>query len=111
MTRKPKSSRYDIFYLFRPISNLHVCAQERLKREQMAANKTREGYEDADEEDDQPGLSKDGKRFKKMLRNRDDNEAYDSEEEENPYASSVWYFSDSSAVYLLMDFIARGGGG
>ena len=97
-TRKPKSSRYDIFYLFRSIPNLHVCVQERLKREQMAANKTREGYEDADEEDDQPGLSKDGKRFKKMLRNRDDNEAYDSEEEEIAVAECI--YSNSKEYYI-----------
>ncbi|KAJ8469554.1 hypothetical protein ONZ45_g16853 [Pleurotus djamor] len=62
---------------------------ERLKREQKAANKTQEGYIDADEEEQEGALSKDGKRYKKMLRNRDGNDAYDSEEEENPYASSV----------------------
>ncbi len=62
-----------------------------MKREQKAANKTQEGYIDADEEEEGGTLSKDGKRYKKMLRNRDGNDAYDSEEEENPYASSVGF--------------------
>ncbi|KAL0950030.1 hypothetical protein HGRIS_010038 [Hohenbuehelia grisea] len=62
---------------------------ERMKRDQRAANKTREGYVDADEDDDEGALTKDGKRFKKMLRNRDGNEAYESDDEENPYASSA----------------------
>ncbi|KAG9219356.1 hypothetical protein CCMSSC00406_0001766 [Pleurotus cornucopiae] len=71
---------------------------ERMKREQKAANKTQEGYIDADEEEEGGTLTKDGKRYKKMLRNRDGNDAYDSEEEENPYASSVEEEEDEDMV-------------
>ncbi|KAF9075808.1 hypothetical protein BDP27DRAFT_1380466 [Rhodocollybia butyracea] len=64
--------------------------EERLKKEYKNANKTHEGYiDESEEEDDNPGMSKQAKRMQKMLRSREGNNVYDSEEEENnPYASS-----------------------
>ncbi|KAJ3736365.1 transcription initiation factor [Lentinula guzmanii] len=64
--------------------------EERLKKEYKNANKTREGYiDESDEEEEKPGMSKQAKRMQKMLRNREGNDVYDSEDEEdNPYASS-----------------------
>lgn len=65
--------------------------QERLKREYTRANKTREaGVVDTDdEEDDENKLTKEGKTLKKLMRNYEKNSAYGSDDEENPYASSV----------------------
>ena len=64
--------------------------QERLKREYKSANKQREGYVDESDEDDDKGrLTKDGRAIKKLIRNLEKNNAYDSDEEKNPYASSV----------------------
>lgn len=64
--------------------------QERLKREYKLANKRREGYiDESDEEEDESQLSKDGKSLKKLMRKLEKNVAYDSDEERNPYASSV----------------------
>lgn len=37
-------------------------------------------------------MSKQAKAMQKLIRNREGNDAYDSEEEENPYASSVSYY-------------------
>lgn len=64
--------------------------QERLKREYKLANKRREGYVDeSDEDEDESQLSKDGKSLKKLMRKLEKNVAYESDEERNPYASSV----------------------
>lgn len=64
--------------------------QERLKREYKLANKQREGYiDESDEEEDESQLSKDGKSLKKLMRKLEKNVAYESDEERNPYASSV----------------------
>jgi transcription initiation factor TFIIF subunit alpha len=64
--------------------------QERLKREYKNANKQRDGYVDeSDEEEGDGRLTKDGKAMKKLIRNLEKNNAYDSDEEKNPYASSV----------------------
>ncbi|KAJ3722947.1 hypothetical protein C8R42DRAFT_720109 [Lentinula raphanica] len=63
--------------------------EERLKKEYKNANKTREGYiDESDEEEEQPGMSKQAKKMQKMLRTREGNDVYESEEEDNPYASS-----------------------
>ncbi|GAW05329.1 transcription initiation factor iif subunit alpha [Lentinula edodes] len=64
--------------------------EERLKKEYKNANKTREGYiDESDEEEEKPGMTKQAKRMQKMLRAREGNDVYESEEEEdNPYASS-----------------------
>lgn len=63
--------------------------QERLKREYKAANKQRDtGVDDSDEKEE-PTKSKQAKAMQKMIRNREGNEAYESDEDENPYASSV----------------------
>ena len=64
--------------------------QERLKREYKLANKQREGYiDESDEDQDESQLSKDGKSLKKLMRKLEKNVAYESDEERNPYASSV----------------------
>lgn len=39
-------------------------------------------------------MSKQAKAMQKLIRNREGNEAYDSDEEENPYASSASIPSD-----------------
>ncbi|KII95213.1 hypothetical protein PLICRDRAFT_97799 [Plicaturopsis crispa FD-325 SS-3] len=63
--------------------------EERLKREYKTANKTQEGYVDESESDeDESKLTKEGKAMKKLIRNLEKNNAYDSDEEKNPYASS-----------------------
>ncbi|KAG6814181.1 hypothetical protein H0H92_000858 [Tricholoma furcatifolium] len=64
--------------------------EERLKREYKAANKQREaGVDESDDEEPLPGMSKQAKAMQKLIRNREGNDAYDSDEEENPYASSA----------------------
>jgi transcription initiation factor TFIIF subunit alpha len=70
--------------------SLSMCTQERLKREYKVANKQRDGHVvESDEEEEQSQLTKDGKAIKKLIRNLEKNTAYDSDEEKNPYASSV----------------------
>jgi transcription initiation factor TFIIF subunit alpha len=44
--------------------------------------------DESDDEDDEE-LTKDGKAMKKLIRNLESNTAYDSDDERNPYASSV----------------------
>ncbi|KAJ7591011.1 transcription initiation factor [Mycena floridula] len=62
--------------------------EERLKKEYKSANKTREAYIDDSDEDDTPGKTKQEKAMQKLIRNREGNDAYDSDEEKNPYATS-----------------------
>lgn len=63
--------------------------EERLKREYKTANKQRDtGVDDSDEKEE-PTKSKQAKAMQKMIRNREGNEVYESDEEENPYASSA----------------------
>ena len=65
--------------------------QERLKREYKTANKTREGYiDESDDDDDLAELTKEGKDMRKLMKKLEKNTAYDdSDDEKNPYASSV----------------------
>lgn len=44
---------------------------------------------DESDEEDEEELTKDGKAMKKLIRNLEKNTAYDSDDERNPYASSV----------------------
>jgi hypothetical protein len=44
---------------------------------------------DESDEEEEDELTKDGKAMKKLIRNLEKNNAYDSDEERNPYASSV----------------------
>jgi transcription initiation factor TFIIF subunit alpha len=61
-----------------------------MKREYQKANKHREAGVDEDEEEEEvPTADKSVKRMQKMIRSREGNNAYESEDEENPYASSV----------------------
>ena len=56
----------------------------------MTANKLRDaGVDESDEEDHDPTLTGAGKAIKKLMSKHEKNEAYDSDEESNPYASSV----------------------
>jgi transcription initiation factor TFIIF subunit alpha len=67
--------------------------QERLQREYMSANKQRDtGIDESDEEDLDPALTGAGKLIKKLMSKHEKNEAYESDEESNPYASSVVCF-------------------
>jgi len=64
--------------------------QERLKKEYKSANKQRDtGVDESDEETEGPTTSKQAKAMQKLIRNREDNEAYESDDEKNPYATSV----------------------
>lgn len=44
---------------------------------------------DVDEDEDEDELTRDGKSMKKLIRKMEKNTAYDSDDERNPYASSV----------------------
>ena len=69
--------------------------QERIKKEYRKAKATANGdeLEDTDDEDDQK-LSGAGKQMRKMLKKNDKSGQYDdSDEDKNPYASSVCYRS------------------
>ena len=44
---------------------------------------------ESDEEEELPTMSKQAKAMQRLIRNREGNEAYESDEEKNPYASSV----------------------
>ena len=56
----------------------------------MSANKQRDGHIDADsDEDTDPKLSGAGKRMKKLVSKHEKNDAYDSDEEGDPYGSGV----------------------
>lgn len=68
-----------------------ICrGQERLKREYKNANKQRDGHiDESEDEEDEEHLTGAGKAMKKLVRKIDKNAGYDSDEEKNPYASSV----------------------
>lgn len=69
--------------------------QERIKKEYRKAKAVANGdfVEDSDDEDD-PKLSGAGKQMQKMLKKNDKSGQYDdSDEDKNPYASSVCYRS------------------
>ncbi|PPQ77758.1 hypothetical protein CVT25_011193 [Psilocybe cyanescens] len=62
--------------------------EERLKKEYKNANKQREaGVDESDDDDDEPGQSKQEKAMQKLIRKTEGNDAYDSEDEKNPYFS------------------------
>jgi transcription initiation factor TFIIF subunit alpha len=44
---------------------------------------------DESEDEEEGRLTRDGKAMKKLIRNLEKNTAYDSDDEKNPYASSV----------------------
>ncbi|KAJ7890799.1 transcription initiation factor [Mycena leptocephala] len=62
--------------------------EERLKKEYKSANKQRDGHIDESDDEEMPGMSKQAKAMQKLIRNREGNDAYDSDDEKNPYASS-----------------------
>jgi len=77
--------------------------QERLKKEYKSANKQRDtGVDESDEEIEAPTTSKQAKAMQKLIRNREDNEAYESDEEKNPYATSVSIFASLWLFALLI---------
>jgi hypothetical protein len=85
--------------------------QERLQREYMSANKQRDaGIDESDDEDD-PTLTGAGKAIKKLMSKHEKNEAYDSDEESNPYASSVVCFGLLVLRNFLTDFTGGRGRG
>ncbi|KAI0269143.1 hypothetical protein BC834DRAFT_864955 [Gloeopeniophorella convolvens] len=64
--------------------------EERLQREYMTANKQRDaGVDESDEEEQSASLTGAGKAIRKLMTKHEKNEAYESDDEENPYASSV----------------------
>ncbi|KAJ7433846.1 transcription initiation factor [Mycena galericulata] len=62
--------------------------EERLKKEYKTANKQRDGHIDESDDEELPGMSKQAKAMQKLIRTREGNDAYDSDDEKNPYASS-----------------------
>ena len=89
--KKPKSWRYELSVnVF--TRDTHLVLQERLKKEYKNANKQREGYiDESDEEDMEDVLTGAGKNIQKTLRKLEKDGGYDddSDDEKNPYASSV----------------------
>jgi len=84
--------------------------QERIKKEYQAANKQREaGVDESEEEIELPTSSKQSKAMQKLIRNREGNDAYESDEEKNPYASSA--VSIDRLYYLLALICSTGRGG
>jgi Rieske Fe-S protein len=79
----------------------------------MSANKQRDaGVDESDEEDHDPALTGAGKAIKKLMNKHEKNEAYESDEESNPYASSAVCLHILCLPNILTDFIGgRGGGG
>ena len=77
----------------RMVRHCVICAdepQERLQREYMTANKQRDaGVDESDDEDHDPALTGAGKAIKKLMSKHEKNDAYESDDESNPYASSV----------------------
>ncbi|KAF8195889.1 hypothetical protein K438DRAFT_1760754 [Mycena galopus ATCC 62051] len=63
--------------------------EERLKKEYKTANKQRDGHIDESDDEDMPGMTKQAKAMQKMIRTREGNDAYDSDEDNNPYASTA----------------------
>lgn len=64
-----------------------------MKKEYRTANKQKEaGLDATDDEDETSPMSKQAKAMQKLIRSREGNDAYDSEEEKNPYASSVRFY-------------------
>jgi hypothetical protein len=85
-TRKRRTWRYvldSLTVLFHSLNS----TQERLKKEYKTANRQRDGHIDESDDEDMPEITKQGKAIQKMIRNREGNEAYDSDDEKNPYAS------------------------
>ncbi|KAJ7095386.1 transcription initiation factor [Mycena belliarum] len=62
--------------------------EERLKKEYKTANKQRDGHIDESDDEELPGMTKQAKAMQKLIRTREGNDAYDSDDEKNPYASS-----------------------
>ena len=79
----------------------------------MSANKQRDaGIDESDEEDHDPALTGAGKAIKKLMNKHEKNEAYESDEELNPYASSAVRLHLSSLTNIQTSFIGgRGRGG
>ncbi|KAH9482649.1 Transcription initiation factor IIF subunit alpha [Psilocybe cubensis] len=61
--------------------------EERLKKEYKNANKTREAGVDESDDDEETGPTKQQKAMQKLIRKQEGNDAYDSEDEQNPYFS------------------------
>jgi transcription initiation factor TFIIF subunit alpha len=76
--------------IVRHFVNFADVPQERLQREYMTANKQRDaGVDESDDEDQDPTLTGAGKAIKKLMSKHEKNDAYESDDESNPYASSV----------------------
>lgn len=63
--------------------------QARIKREQIAANKTTDGGVIDDDEDEDETLTREGRRMKRALQKQGLGYGSDEEESQNPYASEV----------------------
>jgi len=78
----------------------------------MSANKQRDGgIDESDEEDHDPALTGAGKAIKKLMNKHEKNEAYESDEESNPYASSVVRVGPLDLRNILIVFVGGRGRG
>lgn len=85
--------------------------QERIQREYMSANKQRDaGVDESDDEEQDSTLTGAGKAIKKLMNKHEKNEAYESDEESNPYASSVVCLGSFVDAIKLTDLVGGGRG-
>ncbi|KAF7355318.1 Transcription initiation factor IIF subunit alpha [Mycena sanguinolenta] len=76
--------------------------EERLKKEYKTANKQREGHVDESDDEEMPGMTKQGKKMQKIIRTREGNDAYGSDDEKDPYASSAEEEEEEPPVELVV---------
>ena len=102
--REIEVNNFSLSFFLSVVVHAIIFMQERLKREYKSANKQREGYVDESDEEDSAKLTKQGEAMKKLIRNREGNDVYDSDDEKNPYASSasIRYFHSLSLSYFLV---------
>lgn len=96
------------YFILQPQSRTNKNIQERIKKEYRKANVTKAEHDDEDDEDEQQ-LTTAGKAMHKVLKKADKDGQYDdSDDDKNPYASSV---SDSRRFLFcsLSNMIVSGG--
>jgi len=75
----------------------HTFIQARIKREQIAANKTNDAGVVEDDDDDDETLTREGRRMKRALQKQGLGYDSDDDESQNPYASEARYCPCASA--------------
>lgn len=85
--------------------------QERLSRELMSANKQGATGVDESDEEEHGSLTGAGKAIKKLMDKHEKNDAYESDQDENPYVSSAVRLDSFTLCNSLTDFLGGGGRG